>query len=147
MFKLFRLTIIIALVGILFTACTAKPVTVTPTVDNPYKPQSGDDTMMRGDAEIVTMAPAFTTSSPPEVFVSLAYRLPTPCYQLRVSISQPDSQNRILLEIYGMAPKDKPCTLMALATPLEASIDLGVFPVGQYTIWVNGQQSGEFSVK
>jgi hypothetical protein len=61
-----------------------------------------------------------------------------------VNISQPDSQNRIQLQIYGVTPKDKPCTLMALATPQEATISLGSFPSGHYTVWVNGVQVDAF---
>lgn len=151
MLKFYKLSVLFALVCILLTACASHtattPVPVTPTVENPYAPQTADNTMLRGDAEIVSISPMMTTSIPPRVLISLAYHLPTPCDQLRVSISQPDSQNRIHLDIYGVASKDKPCNLMALVTPLVASIDLGFFPTGQYTIWVNGQQSGEFSVK
>ena len=102
---------------------------------------------MRGDVEIVTASVLTAESFPPQISVSLAYRLPSPCYQLRVSLSQPDGQNRIQLEIYGVAPKDKPCTLMALSTPQEASISLGSFPAGHYSVWINGVQVGEFTTK
>jgi hypothetical protein len=64
-----------------------------------------------------------------------------------VSISQPNSQNSIQLDIYGVAPKDKPCNLMALLTPQETNISLGSFPTGHYSVWVNGQQSGEFDAQ
>lgn len=100
--------------------------------------------MMRGEAEIVSASVLTAESFPPQISVSLAYRLPTPCFQLRVSISQPDSQNEIYLDIYGVAPKNKSCTLMALLTPLEANISLASFPAGHYTVWVNGHQVGEF---
>jgi len=101
--------------------------------------------MARGDAEIVSASVLMAESFPPQISVSLAYRLPTPCYQLRVSISQPDSQNRIQLEIYGVAFKDKPCNLMALLMPQETNISLGSFPAGHYSVWVNGVQVGEFN--
>jgi hypothetical protein len=100
--------------------------------------------MMRGDIEIVSASVLMAESFPPQISFSLAYLLTTPCYQLRASIGQPDSQNRIQMEIYGVAPKDKPCNLMALLTPQEANISLGNFPAGHYTVWVNGVQVGEF---
>jgi hypothetical protein len=36
---------------------------------------------------------------------------------------------------------------MALLTPQEMNISLGSFPAGHYTVWVNGQQVGEFDVQ
>jgi hypothetical protein len=136
------------IVGVLLTACasqaTAVPPTATPQVTNPYAPQAGDDLMTRGVTEIVSASVLATGSLPSEVSVALSYRLPTPCNQLRVEISQPDAQNRIQLSIYALAPKDKPCTLMALSTPMETSLNLGSFAAGQYTVWINGQQVGEF---
>jgi hypothetical protein len=120
---------------------------MTPQGNNPYLPQSGDETMLRGDAEIVSISVLMAETLPPHFSISLAYRLPTTCYQLRVTISQPDSQNRIQLGIYGLVPKDKPCNMMALLTPQEASIGLGSFPAGHYTVWVNGQQVGEFDAQ
>jgi hypothetical protein len=120
---------------------------VIPQENNPYAPQAGDETLTRGDVEIVSVSVPMAGSFPSQVSVSLAYRLPTPCYQLRVSISQPDNQNRIQLDIYGVAPKDKPCNLMALITPQETNISLGSFPAGHYIVLVNGQQAGEFDAQ
>lgn len=143
--------VVILLVGAILAGCAsqppATPVPVRAQGDNPFAPQPGDGTMMRSDAEIVSASVLIAESFPPQISISLAYRLTTPCYQLRVSTSQPDSQNRIQLYIYGVAPKDKPCTLMALSTPLEARISLGSYPAGQYTVWINGVQVGEFSAQ
>jgi hypothetical protein len=100
--------------------------------------------MMQSSAEIVSASVITGESFPPQISVSVAYKLITPCNSLRVNISQPDSAKRIQLELYGVAPKDKPCSLMALATPQQATISLGSFPTGQYTVWINGVQIGEF---
>ncbi len=151
MSKLGNSIVLIVLVGVLLSACAsqpvASPVPVTPQENNPYAPQAGDETLTRGDVEIVSVSVPMAGSFPSQVSVSLAYRLPTPCYQLRVSISQPDNQNRIQLDIYGVAPKDKPCNLMALITPQETNISLGSFPAGHYIVLVNGQQAGEFDAQ
>jgi hypothetical protein len=61
-----------------------------------------------------------------------------------VEISEPDADNRITLKAYAVAEKDKPCALMALATPLQASLNLGSFPNGHYSVWLNENQIGEF---
>jgi hypothetical protein len=119
----------------------AAPASGSVLKDNPYAPQSGDGTQMRGEAEI---ASASIQADGSNVLIQLAYRLPTPCYKLRVTASGPDSQNKISLEAYGVAPKDKPCSLMALSTPQQASLSLGSLPAGHYRAWVNGSQAGEF---
>jgi len=68
---------------------------------------------------------------------------PTPCYQLRMEVRGPGEQNQIQLKAYGVAEKDKPCTLMALATPLQANLNLGSLPKGHYTMILNDNQIGE----
>jgi hypothetical protein len=83
-------------------------------------------------------------SQPPQVMVHLAYFQPTPCYQLRVEPSGPNAQNQINLKAYAVAEKDKPCSLMALTTPLQANLNLGSLPKGHYTVFLNGNQIGEF---
>jgi hypothetical protein len=148
MSKLVKSLVLIVIIAVLLAACVsqpaATPVPVTPQEVNPYVPQPGDGAMNRGDVEIVSASILSAESFPPQVSISLAYRLPTPCYQLRMSISQQDNQNRIHLEIYGVASKDKPCSLMALLTPQEININLGRFPTGHYSVWMNGLQVGEF---
>jgi hypothetical protein len=147
MSKLIKATIFGFFTCALLVACAMNPVATAVPAANPYAPQRSDDNMMRGDPEIVSASVISAESSPSQVSILLGYRLPTPCYELRVNISQPDNQNRIQLVIYGVAPKDKPCTLMALLTPMEANIGLGSFPAGHYTTWVNGTQIGEFDAQ
>ena len=134
------------LVFSLLVGCVAQPTPapVNFQVNNPYVAQPGDETLMRGDAEIVSASVLLAESNPPQISIQLSYRLPTPCYQLRAAVSQPDSQNRITLDVYGLAPKDKPCSLMPLSTPQEANLSLSGLPAGHYTVWVNGVQVGEF---
>ena len=129
----------------LVSACGAK-ATETPVFqgNNPYAPQPGDSDLMHGDITIDSTSVFLTKSQPPQVMVNFAYFQPTPCYQLRVEVNGPDVQNQVTLKAYSLAQKDKPCNLMALATPLQASLDLGSFPSGHYSVWLNGSQVGEF---
>jgi hypothetical protein len=151
MFKIGKSFLLILLVGAILAACASQPTTSPDPLpvqgDNPYAPQPGDSSMMQSKVEIVSASVVMAESIPPQISISLAYRLTTPCNQLRVTISQPDSANHILLDIYGVAPKDKPCSLMALSTPQQASISLGSYPTGQYAVWINGVQFGEFTTK
>ena len=132
--------------SLLFTACSPKATPIPPVFsgNNPYAPQAGDSAMLRGNLRIVSASLALAKSQPPQVMVNFGYFQPTPCYQLQVEVSQPDAQNRINLNAYAVAEKDKPCTLMALSTPLQASLDLGSFPKGHYTVWLNGSKVDEF---
>jgi len=113
-------------------------------VENPYAPQPGDVVMMRGELTIDSASLILTMSMPPQVTLKFAYLEPTPCYKLRVAVSQPDAQNRINISAYAVAEKDKPCALMALATDLQASLSLGSFPKGHYSVWLNGVKVDEF---
>ena len=136
----------LVLAAMLFTACIPKS-TPTPPVfqgDNPYAPQAADSDLMVGDITVDSSSVYLSKSQPPQLMVNFAYFQPTPCYQLRVEISAPDLENHIALKAYAVAEKDKACTLMALATPLQASLNLGSFPSGHYFVFLNDNQIGEF---
>lgn len=62
---------------------------------------------------------------------------------MRVEASGPDEQNLIHLKAYGVIAEDRPCDLVALATPTQAGLKLGSLPGGHYTILLNGNQIGE----
>jgi hypothetical protein len=101
---------------------------------------------MAGEIKVDSASVFLAESQPPQMMVQINYFQPTPCYQLRIEASGPDAQNQINLKGYAVAEKDKPCTLMALATPLQASLNLGSLPKGHYTILLNGNQIGEVDV-
>lgn len=141
-------TLLIVLAVTLLAACAA-PTTPSPTpapIPNPYPAQPGDDSLQRGDVQIVSATLQGTGTPASPLSLVLEFRLPTPCYRLRLNLSAPDTQNRILLDLYALAPRDQACTLMALATPQQADLALGSFPAGHYTVWLNGQQVGVFTV-
>jgi len=143
--KPFRHISLFVLAILLLAACGPK-ATVAPIFQgaNPYAPQANDGEMQRGDVTIDSSMLSLTKSLPPQAMLNFAYFQPTPCYQLRVEVSQPDAQNRIDVTAYALAEKDKPCALMALATPLQASLNLGSFPSGHYSLWLNNVKVDEF---
>jgi hypothetical protein len=146
--KPFTSTSYLLFVVLLLSACGAKAAAATPFAfqfDNPYAPQAGDGDLMAGDITVDSASVFMAKSQPPQLMVNFAYFQPTPCYQLRVEVSDPDHQNQINLKAYAVAEKDKPCTLMALSTPLQASLNLGSLPKGHYTVVLNGDQIGEFN--
>jgi hypothetical protein len=131
---------------LLMTACAPKAAAATAVLkfDNPYAPQASDSNLMTGDITVDSASVSLAESQPPQVIVNFAYFQPTPCYQLRVTADDPNAQNEINLKAYAVAEKDKPCALMALATPLQASLNLGSLPKGHYKVLLNGSQIGEF---
>jgi hypothetical protein len=133
---------------LLMTACAPKAAAATAVLkfDNPYAPQPGDSNLMSGEIKVASASVALAESQPPQVMVNLAYFQPTPCYQLRVVANGPNAQNEINLKAYAVAEKDKPCTLMALATPLQASLNLGSLPKGHYKVFLNSKMIGEFDI-
>ena len=146
--KTFNRISLFVISSLLFAACTPKATPIPPGSpgNNPYAPQAGDGSLMRSDIRVAISSLSLAKSQPPQVTVYFGYFQPTPCYQLRVEVSHPDSQNRIDLNAYAVAEKDKPCTLMALATPLQASLDLGSFSQGHYSVWLNGSKVDEFDL-
>jgi hypothetical protein len=142
--KPFKSILSLVLLSLLLAACGARSTPAVLHFDNPYAPQPADSSLMAGDIKIDSSSVFLAESQPPQVMVNFAYFQPTPCYQLRVEASNPNEQNQIHLKAYAVAEKDKPCTLMALATPLQASLNLGSVPKGHYTVFLNGDQIGEF---
>jgi hypothetical protein len=131
-------------VPLILSACGAKATPFALQFDNPYAPQSGDSNLMVGDITVDSASVFMAKSQPPQLMVNFAYFQPTPCDQLRVEVSGPNDQKQISLKAYAVAEKDKPCTLMALSTPLQASLNLGSLPRGHYAVMLNGDQIGEF---
>ncbi len=150
--KPFRSILLSMLLIVVLSACgssaqaQAQATPFTLKFDNPYATQPGDKDLMVGDIKVDSASVSLAESQPPQVMVQINYFQPTPCYKLRIEPSGPDAQNQISLKAYAVAEKDKACTLMALATPLQASLNLGSLPKGHYTILLNGQKIGEVDV-
>lgn len=127
------------------TAVTSPPVDSIPTnepVTNPFAPQPGDAALTRGTVFINEASLIIRESFPPQISVMLSGDLPTPCNQLRAEIHPPDTENKIVVDVYSVVDPNQVC--VQVLEPFEASIDLGTFPTGRYTVWVNGEMAGEF---
>lgn len=128
------------------TAVTSPPVdsgtSNEPSVPNPFAPQPGDVNLTRAAAFIDEASLIIRESFPPQISLMMAGNLPTPCNQLRVEINAPDTENKIDVEVYSVVDPNQVCA--QVLEPFEESIDLGTFPAGNYTVWVNGEMAGEF---
>ena len=125
------------------------PVT-GPSTDNPseeqpsmsYAPQPEDVNLSRESIFIDEMGLLIRESYPPQISLNISGNLPTPCHALRAVIHEPDAENKISVEAYTVVDSNMMCT--QVLKPFTQSIDLGTFPSGHYTVWVNGEAAGEF---
>jgi inhibitor of cysteine peptidase len=100
--------------------------------------------MVRGQVDIASSEVILLESFPVQVRLNLKGALPTPCHQLRAEVSGPDDQKRIDVEVYSLVDPEEVCVQML--EPFETSINLGSFPSGTYSVWVNGEEVGDITV-
>lgn len=123
---------------------TSYPNTSDPNspVPSDYSPKPEDVNLTRGEAYIDSRQLLTMESYPLQFMLSLKGNLPTPCHQLRVLVSPPDSENKILVEVYSVTDPNKVCT-QALSS-FEVNVPLGSFQTGYYILLINGEQVAEF---
>lgn len=109
---------------------------------NPFVPQPGDPSLKRSLVYIREANLVIRESFLPQISLALAGDLPTPCNQLRVEVSPPDAESRILVDVYSVVDPNQLC--VQVLERFEESIDLESFSTGHYTVWVNGKRVGEF---
>jgi hypothetical protein len=127
------------------TAVTSPPLDNMPTKEtdeNPLSPKPGDANLTRGNVYINEKSLLIRESYPPQISLSINGNLPTPCHELRAEIASPDPEKKILVDVYSVVDPNVACT--QVLEPFEEFIDLGTFPGGHYTVWVNGELAGEF---
>jgi hypothetical protein len=112
------------------------------TPDMPFAPQPDDTNLSRGNVFINESSLVIRESFPPQISLSLSGDLPTPCHELRVDIEEPDAENKINVAVYSVVDPDQVC--IQVLEPFQANIDVGIFPSGHYTVWVNEEMMGEF---
>lgn len=113
------------------------------TPEMPFAPKPGDDDLSRGNVYINESELIIRESFPPQIVLVLRGDVPTPCHELRVVIPEPDAENKIDLEVYSVVDPELVC--IQVLEPFQENIELGTFPSGQYTVWVNGELVGEFA--
>lgn len=121
------------------------PGTGTPVIPpSGYEPQPGDDSLKRDQVflDMINSQIVVTASEPAQVKAILAGNLPDPCHYLRVVVTPPDANNTINIEAYSLVDANTAC--VTKLEPLTASIPLGSYSTGEYTVMVNGENLGQF---
>jgi len=127
------------------TAVTSPPEGTMPANQppvNPLAPKPSDENLMRGEVFIQESDLLIRESFPPQISLVFSGDLPTPCHELRAIVNPHDDENKILVDAYSLVDPNLAC--IQVLEPFEASIDLGTFPSGHYTVWLNDEMVGEF---
>jgi hypothetical protein len=107
-----------------------------------YAPQPGDEKLQAGNIYINSSELLTLESYPLQFVLSVSGDLPDPCHQLRVKVNEPDSENRIDINVYTLVNPDMMC--IQVLKPFEINIPLGSFPTGEYQIYLNGEKVADF---
>jgi hypothetical protein len=115
-----------------------------PTATPEYMPRSGDGALTRASAFPDSMDLAVSPDDRTHILLHISGYLPTPCHELRVLVPPPDDNNRIMVAAYSVAPGGVDCEQVLRA--FNVTVDLGKYPAGSYTVWVNETLVGNFDV-
>jgi hypothetical protein len=144
---------IFLLLTFVLSACVALP-TPTPTstasvpftlksADNSYAPKPEDASLQIGGVELTSLDLSQRVDmTPVRVELRVLGSLPRACNQLRIDVGIPNDQYQIPIKIYSLVDTKVKCE--NVFQQFEASILLGVYSAGRYTVWVNGGQVGDF---
>lgn len=138
--------------GVTFTETNITPSTETRTESSSsiqyasYAPRPGDEKLVRGTVFIDYERSYIYESNtkPVQVYVVLKGYLPSPCHQLRVTYAPTDQANVVSLYAYSLTEPDTAC--LTLIQPFTATIYIGSYYEGTYTVLVNGVVLGKFDV-
>jgi hypothetical protein len=83
-----------------------------------------------------------TTASASRFSAILVGNLSDPCHKLRVVVKPPAASKTINLEVYSLVDTSTAC--ITVLKPFVATIPLGSYNSGQYTVMVNGEKLGGF---
>lgn len=124
---------------------TPAPPAVLVSADNPYIPQPEDANLTK--AEVIVSSTSLIERfdlTPTRVEVDVTGSLSTTCNQLRMEVGLPDAQYQINIKLYSVVKSGAKCE--QVLQQFEASVLLGVYSNGRYTVFINGGRLGDFVV-
>jgi hypothetical protein len=115
-----------------------EPVDVPPT--DSWDPAPGDELLQRVEVEIESAEIITLESFPPQYQLHVVGWKGNPCNMLRVTVAEPDAQNRIAVDVYTLL--DPAATCLQVLEGLDINVPLGSLESGEYSVWLNGEQVG-----
>jgi hypothetical protein len=138
---MFQKLIALLILTILLAACA--PAAVEPSApEAPGAPDTGNGEM-RGNVFIDQTNLLTMESYPPQFLLQISGNLPDPCHELGVVVNEPDAENRIFVEAFSIADPEAMC--IQVLQPFQENVNLGSFPDGEYTLFLNGEEIVKFS--
>jgi|GEM_PF-407956 len=110
-----------------------------------YEPQPGDENL-KGDQVFLDLASSHLVMSPTDPVQAVAILMgstPDPCHFLRVIVTAPEANNKINLEVYSLMDQTLHC--VNALSEFSATIPLGGYTAGVYSVMVNGELLGQFN--
>lgn len=142
LFLVFLLSACIALPAAESTPTNNLPLVIA-TAQNPYAPKPEDLNIQTGGVILISLDLAEQTeTTPPRIRLNIFGSLPRACNELRIEVSEPDSQYRIFVEVYSLVDSQTKCE--NVFQQFEATLLLGIYSAGRYTVWVNNEYIGDF---
>jgi hypothetical protein len=125
----------------LLAACA--PAAVEPSTPGaPEAPNQGNGEV-RGNVFIDRTELLTMESFPPQFLLVIEGNLPDPCHNLRLLVNEPDAENNIHVEAFSVVDPDAMC--IQVLEPFQESLNLGSYPDGEYTLYLNGEEIAQFS--
>lgn len=110
----------------------------------PSQPDPADKNLTRSDLPLDLAEVIYSDSGPDRPLLHLGGNLPTPCHKLRVIIPKPDNKNRIMVEAYTLVDPKAMC--IQIVMQFDQVFEFGELAGGNYSVWVNGKQIGDFKI-
>jgi len=135
------------------SACVAQPVpAIAPTEnlpfiikqeDNSYAPPTDDTGKQRGEVILtsINLSERFDLA-PIQNELRVLGSMPGTCSELRIVINPPNETYQIHVEVYSVVDPILKCE--NVFQQFDATILLGLYSAGRYTIWVNDAYIGDF---
>ncbi|MFN8411409.1 MAG: hypothetical protein U0Z26_03375 [Anaerolineales bacterium] len=122
---------------------TIVPPSVLVSADNAYGPLPTDASLRQAGVVLSSVNLIERTDlNPSRVELDFLGSMPSTCNQLRIEVGLPNEQYQIFVTIYSLVNTKIKCDNVFQL--FDASVLLGVYSPGRYTVWVNGGQVGDF---
>ena len=109
-----------------------------------YEPKPGDENLQRDSVQLdlANSRLVMNPTEPVQAVAILTGSNPDPCHSLRVIVTPADAQSMINLEVYSLVDPTLPC--VTVLSEFSASIPLGGYAAGVYSVVVNGELLDQF---
>lgn len=111
---------------------------------SPLDPLPNESEMARGNVFVDESSVVLMESYPVQAALLVSGSLPTPCHELRATVSEPDEENKIYVELFSITDPNMACIQML--EQFSTSIPLGSYTSGSYTVYLNGEEVGEINL-